>query len=187
MDVHIPRRLFSVDEYHRMAEIGIFSEDDRVELIEGEIFEMAAIGNRHAACVRRLNHYFNQYVGAQEALVDVQDPVRLSHRSEPQPDLVLLRYREDFYAAGPPAPEDVLLLIEVADSSLLFDRSTKVPLYARSGVCEVWVINLEAEEIEVYRQPSETGYGEMLRLRHGDTLAPEALPNLRLEVSSLLP
>lgn len=187
MAVHASRKLFSVDEYHRMAEAGIFSEDDRVELIEGEIVEMAAIGNRHATCVRRLNHYFNRYVGTQEALVDVQDPVRLSNRSEPQPDLVLLRYREDFYAAGPPAPEDVLLLIEVADSSLFFDRSTKVPLYARSGVREVWVINLDADEIEVYRQSSETGYGEVRRFRKGDTLFPEALPKLVLEVASLLP
>ncbi|HVR97514.1 MAG TPA: Uma2 family endonuclease [Thermoanaerobaculia bacterium] len=185
MAVHASKKLISVDEYHRMAEAGIVSENIRVELIEGEIAEMAAIGNRHATCVRKLIRQL-EGLGSQ-ALLDVQDPVRLGHWSEPQPDAVLLRYREDFYTGQPPTPQDVLLLVEVADIFLSFDRGTKVPLYARSGVREVWIINLDADEIEVYRQPSETGYGEVRRFRKGDTLSPEALPDLVLEVSSLLP
>ncbi len=186
MAVHVARKLFSVDEYHRMAEAGIFSEDDRVELIEGEIVEMAAIGNRHILCVREFNNLVTPKLGS-AAVIDVQSPLRIGDYSEPEPDLMLLRRRADSYRSGIPTPEDVLLLVEVADSSLYFDRGTKVPLYARSGVREVWVINLDAEEIEVYRQPSETGYGEVRSFRQGETLFPEALPDLRLEVSSLLP
>jgi Uma2 family endonuclease len=186
MAVHASRKLFSVDEYHRMAEVGIFSEDDRVELIEGEIVEMAPIGNRHAFCVREFTNRVTPKLGP-AAVIDVQNPLRIGDYSEPEPDLMLLRRRADSYRSGIPTPEDVLLLIEVADSSLPFDRDTKVPLYARNGIREVWVVNLDAAVIEVYRQPSETGYGEVLRLRQGDTLAPEALPNLVLEVSALLP
>jgi Uma2 family endonuclease len=185
MIMHASRKLFSVDEYHRMAEAGIFSEDDRVELIEGEIVEMAAIGNRHILCVREFNNLVAPQLGP-AAVIDVQSPLRIGDYSEPEPDLMLLRSRADRYLSGMPIPEDVLLLVEVADSSLAFDRGTKVPLYALNGVREVWVINLDAKEIEVYRQPSKTGYRKVLCFRKGDTLSPEALPKLVLEVSSLL-
>jgi Uma2 family endonuclease len=137
MALQVSRRLFTVHEYDQMVQAGILHEDDRVELIEGEIIEMAAIGSRHAACVNRLVQLFVMHVAGQ-AIVHAQNPIRLSERTEPEPDLSLLKPRPDFYAAGHPGPQDVLLVIEVADSSIGFDREIKIPLYARAGIPEVW-------------------------------------------------
>jgi len=126
MAAPLVRHRFTVEEYHRMGQAGILSEDDRVELIEGEIVEMAPVGSRHAACVKRLNALLSRRAGGR-ALVSVQDPIRLGEHSEPQPDLALLKPREDFYAAAHPGPEDVLLVIEVAETSLEYDREVKLP------------------------------------------------------------
>src|SRR6266850_3035884 len=126
-----PPRLFTVAEYYRMTEAGIFKEDDRVELIEGEVVSMSPIGSRHAACVERLSALIRHAVLNESISVRIQNPVRLSEYSEPLPDVSLVRTREDFYAAGHPAAADVVLLIEVADASLMYDRHTKIPLYAR--------------------------------------------------------
>jgi len=185
MAVELAKRLFTVDEYYQMAEAGIFSEDDRVELIEGEVVEMTPIGSRHAACVKRLNRLLSQGVGA-EALIGVQDPIRLSPYSEPQPDLTLLRPRPDFYAQAHPRPEDVLLVVEVAETSADSDRNVKVPLYARAGVPEVWLVDLSEECIETYRQPSPEGYQEVRRLRYGEQLSPQAFPEVELAVDDIL-
>lgn len=136
MSVQLLRRSFTVEEYHRMAEAGILREDDRVELLEGEIVEMTPIGSRHAACVDRLNQLGVRGVGPR-AIVRVQSPVRLGERSEPQPDLTLLRARPDFYAHAHPGPADVLLIIEVAEASADADRTVKMPLYARAAIPEV--------------------------------------------------
>src|SRR5437763_8245671 len=127
MAVAITKRYFNVDEYHRMAEAGILSEDDRVELIEGEIVEMSPIGVRHNACIDRLNALLNRYA-TPSAIVRVQGSVRLSDLSEPQPDIALLRFRDDFYGSGQPGTGDILLLIEAADSSLGYDRGVKLRL-----------------------------------------------------------
>ncbi len=133
MTPRLLRRPFTVAEYHRMAEAGVLGEDDRVELLEGEIVQMTPIGSRHAACVARLTHLFVDRLQGR-AQVNVQNPVHLSERSEPQPDLALLRPRPDFYARAHPGPADVLLLVEVAETSSDVDWTVKIPLYAGAGV-----------------------------------------------------
>ncbi|MCL0078158.1 Uma2 family endonuclease [Dehalococcoidia bacterium] len=185
MTIQMLRRLFTVEEYHSMVRAGILGEDDRVELIEGEVEEMTPIGSRHVAAVNRLNRLFSDNVG-RRAIISVQNPIRLGERSEPQPDLALLRPRPDFYSPAHPGPEDILLVIEVAETSADYDRVIKVPLYARGGILEVWLVNLEGEAIEVYQSPSLEGYHEMETLRRGDRLSPSSFPELRLAVEEIL-
>lgn len=185
MALQIARRCFTVEEYHRMAAAGILSEDDRVELIEGEIVEMTPIGSRHASCAIRLNQLFSQRLG-QRALVSVQNPIRLGERSEPQPDLALLRPRPDFYAQAHPEPRDVLLLVEVAETSGAYDREVKLPLYARAGIAEVWLVDLEHAGIEVYRQPGPQGYQFVQRVGPEARLAPQTFPDLALAVAEII-
>ena len=181
----ITRRRFTVHEYHRMAEAGILHEDDRVELIDGEIIEMSPIGERHAACVRRLIGLLTRRIG-DAAILDVQNPVRLWESAEPQPDLTLLRPRDDLYAAGHPPPEDVLLLIEVSDTSLAYDKNVKLPLYARAGIPEVFVVDLVNEAIERHTEPTEDGYSLVRRARRWEMLESITLPALTLSVDAVL-
>jgi Uma2 family endonuclease len=185
MPVQVLRRRFTVKEYYQMAQAGILSEDDRVELIEGEIIEMAPVGRRHATSVRRVIRLFSRRVG-RRAIVDIQDPIHLGEHSEPQPDAVLLRPRLDLYASGHPQPEDILLLIEVADTTASYDREIKIPLYAQAGIAEVWLVDLEGDAIEVYRQPGPEGYRQVQIVRRGEALAPEALPDLMLRAEDIL-
>ena len=185
MSVQVVRRSFTVEEYYRMVEAGILSEDDRVELLEGEIVEMPPIGSRHASSVDRLNRLFSQRVG-DRALVRVQNPVRLGPRTEPQPDLALLRPRPDYYAQAHPGPEDVFLVVEVGETSADFDREVKIPLYARAGISEVWLLDLGGGHVEVYRGPTVQGYREVRRVQRGQRLAPEALPDLDLAMDDIL-
>lgn len=185
MAVQVLRRHFTVEEYYQMVQAGILSEDDRVELIEGEIVEMTPISSRHAACVKRLNRLFSRQVGAR-ALVSVQDPIRLSERSEPQPDLALLRPRPDFYADKHPEPEDVLLVVEVAETSGGYDRGVKIPLYAGAGLPEVWLVDLETEVVESYCKSSAQGYKEVRKYHRGERLASQAVPDLELSVDEVL-
>ncbi len=185
MSVQVQRRLFTVEEYHRMAEAGILSEDDRIELIEGELIAMSPIGSRHAACVKRLVRLLDRAVG-ERAIVSAQDPIRLGRHSEPQPDVALLRHRPDFYASAHPGPEDVLLIVEVAETSADYDRTVKIPLYARHGIPEAWLVDLTEEHIEIYRQPSPQGYRETRTARRGETLHPIALPGLTIAVEDIL-
>jgi Uma2 family endonuclease len=185
MGVQLARRLFTVAEYHKMAEAGILSEDDRVELLEGEIVAMSPIGSRHAACVDRLTQYLVVQVRGR-AIVRVQSPIRLGEHSEPQPDLALLKPRPDFYASSHPGPEDVLLVVEVAETSAAGDREVKVPMYARFGVPEVWLVDLAGDQVEVFREPSAEGYREVRVLRRGESLAPAFLPDLLLPVDAVL-
>lgn len=167
-----------------MADAGLFGEDDRVELLDGEVVEMAPIGSRHAACVKWLTAFFTARLG-HRAIVGVQDPMGLSERSEPQPDLTLLRPRPDYYAAGHPAPADVLLVIEVADTTVGSDRGVKVPLYAAAGVSEVWLVDLSAGEVPSFRRPAEAGYQEVRAHTAGDRLAPLAYPDAELAVAEM--
>lgn len=154
----LPRRhRYTRDEYHRMAEAGIFGEDDRVELIEGEIIDMAPTGSQHAGTVVYLNTALQTALHG-HALVSVQNPITLDQHSEPQPDLILLRPRKDFYRASHPQPGDLLLVIEVADSSLAYDRDVKLPLYARFGIPEAWLVDLEQRRLERYTEPRHDGY-----------------------------
>ncbi len=185
MALHLPRRRFTVAEYHQMAQAGILGEDDRVELIEGEIVEMPPIGDRHAASVDRLTERFVQRF-SDVAIVRVQNPIRLGEHSEPQPDLALLRRRADFYAAGHPAPPDVFLLVEVADTSAELDRRVKIPLYARGGIPEVWLLDLQQETLTVYRVPTPDGYRAVQVLHRADAIAPAAFPDRALAVADLL-
>ena len=184
MPVQQLTRRFTVEEYYRMAQAGILSEDDRVELIEGAIVEMAAIGSRHAACVGRLTVLSS--TAQTGGIVWVQNPIRLGEHSVPQPDLALLRLRPDFYASAHPGPGDVFLLVEVSETSADSDREVKVPIYARAGIPEVWLVDLEGEVIEVYRQPSAEGYRDARQVRRGEALSPEAFPDLTLAADEIL-
>ena len=156
MATQVVRRRFTVAEYDRMAASGILTEDDCVELLDGEIDVMTPIGGRHAACVNRLNRLLGRQVG-EAALVSVQHPVRLSTLSEPGPDIALLRPRADDYAQDHPSASDVLLLIEVADTSLDTDRAVKLPLYAQALAPEVWLVDLVADQIHRYTEPHGVG------------------------------
>lgn len=185
MTVQLLRRRFTVDEYQRMGQVGILGEDDRLELLEGEIVEMAPIGSRHQATVNRLTELFSARVSGR-ALVSVQGPTRLAEDSEPQPDLMLLRRRDDFYASAHPGPADVLVLVEVSDTSTDYDREVKVPLYARHGIQEVWLVGLETDTVEVYRGPTAQGYWNLTRSVRGQDLAPELLTGIELAVDDIL-
>ena len=184
MRVQVQRRLFTVEEYHRMAEAGILSEDDRVELIEGELVTMSPIGSRHAATVARLTALLFPIRG--RGILWVQNPIRLGAHSEPQPDVALLRYRPDFYASAHPGPEDVLLVVEVAETSADYDRSVKIPLYARHGIPEAWLVDLLEERIEIYRHPTPQGYQDLHIAHRGETVRPTTLPDLELSVDDIL-
>jgi Uma2 family endonuclease len=155
------RHRLTVRDYQRMGEAGIFHEDDRVELIEGEIVDMAPIGSGHSGQVNRLSNILKLAVG-ERAIVSVQNPVILGERSAPQPDIVLLRPREDYYATAHPQAQDVLLIIEVADSSLLYDREVKLPLYAKYGIPEVWLVDVIGRHLTIYRGPESDGYQEAI-------------------------
>ncbi|WP_341737003.1 Uma2 family endonuclease [Microcoleus sp. CAWBG640] len=185
MSVQIQRRLFTVQEYHMMSEAGVFAHNERVELIEGEIIQMAAIGKRHAARVDRLADLFYDKVRT-SAIVRVQNPICLNDKSEPQPDIALVQRRADFYEASLPNSQDILLLVEVADSTVNYDRDVKVPNYARSGIQEVWLWDLEANCLEVYRNPTATGYTLMQKFEQGEIVSPLAFPDFEVSVDLIL-
>ncbi|MBC7931316.1 MAG: Uma2 family endonuclease [Rubrivivax sp.] len=185
MSVQIERRHFSVNEFDRMADAGILSEDDRVELIEGEIIEMSPIGSRHAACVRRLDALFNRRLGG-AAQVSAQNPVLIDDYSQPEPDVALLKPRADYYSEEHPSARDVLLIVEVADTSVEYDRQVKAPLYARAGVVEMWLINLHAEVVEVYTQPDNGAYRDRKQFTRGDSISFSGIPGLTISVEEIL-
>ena len=176
---------FTVDEYHRMAEAGVFHEDDRVELIDGQVVEMTPIGPRHAVCVDRLNGLLARLVG-DSAIVRVQSPVVLGQRAEPEPDVTLLRPPFERYQEVHPGPAEIMLVIEVADTSVEHDRDVKIPLYARGGVPEVWLVDLSAHRIEVYRDPAGGGYADVTSVSPGETLTPLEVPSATLSVDRIL-
>ena len=178
----VTRRRFTVQEYHRMGEVGILHEDDRVELIDGELVEMAAIGTRHFTCVNRLNRLLVGSAG-EDVIVSIRNPVRLNEYSEPQPDAALIREKD--YRESLPTPEDVLLLIEVSDSTLAYDRGTKLSRYARAGIPELWIVNLPGERIERHTDPSGDLYGHVYLIRRGETLESAALPGLSVRVDDV--
>lgn len=177
------RRRFTVDDYYRMVETGILSEGDRTELIEGEIIEMVPIGSRHAGHLNRLTALFSAAVG-DDVIVAVQNPIRLDEHSEPQPDLSLLEARDDYYTSSHPSPDDILLVVEVSDASLEYDRSTKIPLYAQHRIPAVWLINLRDHAIEVYERPDDEGYQIVHSLRGDATVEYDEL-GLRFDVEEL--
>ena len=180
----VPRHRLTVRDYHRLAEAGVLGEDDRVELLEGQLVDMASIGPRHALAVDALNELLVM-AAAGQAVVRVQNPIVLDDMSEPQPDFSLLRRPWHGYPDEHPRPPDVWLVIEVADSSLDFDLSAKLELYARSGIREFWVVDLTSNRVLVHRDPNDGGYGSVASLAMSGTLQVEALPSVTIPVASI--
>jgi Uma2 family endonuclease len=179
-DITLQRHRLTVEAYMRMGEAGIIAPDARTELIEGEVLDMAPIGTRHASTVKRLAKALG--AAGDDALVAVQDPVHLGRRSMPQPDVMLLKPREDFYGAAHPVAADVLLLVEVADSTARLDREIKLPLYARHGVAEVWVVDLDRGVLVVCRGPKADGtWRELSESPHPGRVSVAAMPALLVD------
>lgn len=167
-EIILPLHKFSTDDYHSMSEAGLF-EGKRVELLEGRIIDMAPVKSKHASVVKLLNNWLRSALSDQYT-ISVQDPISLSKYSEPEPDLAVLDFREDYYAKAHPQPKDVHLLIEVADTSLDKDQKVKLPLYAAAGIPEVWIVNLPEQQLEQYTEPAAEGYRSIRIYRAGDTL-----------------
>jgi Uma2 family endonuclease len=185
MSVQISRHRFSVDDYYRMVDAGILCERDRIELIDGEVVTISSPGPRHSACVTRTTRAFFARVG-ETALVRVQDPVRLNRHNQPQPDLSIVRPRTDFYEAGHPGPTDILLIIEVADSSLDYDRVVKARIYGESGVPEYWVVDVIGESLWRHTELRDGSYRSIRECRRGEGIAPELLPDVLIAVEDLI-
>jgi Uma2 family endonuclease len=181
----VTKRLFTVDEYYRMAEADILTEFDRVELIDGEIIEMSPIGFRHAECVNRANAFFMRAF-EQKALVSVQNPLRLTRYTEPHPDIVVLKPRDDFYSGKRFGPEDVLLVVEVSETTLRYDRKAKLPRYANSRISEVWIEDLSNNLLLVYREPAGDRFKTDLTFPRDKSVSPLAFPEALFRVEDLL-
>ena len=185
MTVQLKRRRFTLDQYHLMGHTRVLGVDDRVELVGGEIVEMSSIHTRHAGTVARIANLFATRLD-RRALVWTQNPLLLAqHQSEPLPDLMLLVPRADFYVGGLPEPPSVRLLIEVADASLYYDRQKKLPLYARSGVAESWLANVDVKRLEIHRNPGRLRYRSVRLPTASETFAPAAFPDVKLTVRDL--
>ena len=180
------KRKFTVAEYYRMAEVGILHHTERVELLDGEIIVMAPMGERHANGVRRIDRVLHRALG-DAAIISVQCPLRLDDYSEPEPDVAILRLREDEYLDSHPGPADTLVAVEVSDSSLAFDLGDKARRYAAAGIPEMWVMNLPGDCLDRLDQPGPAGYARHTVFRRGEKISPAALPDLELAVSDLLP
>jgi Uma2 family endonuclease len=178
------RRQFTVSDYARMRETGILTEDDRVELLDGEIYLMSPLGPLHIALVNRLNKLLVRQVG-DEAIVSVQSSIQLDDYSEPQPDIALLSPRDDFYAQALARPDDILLLIEVADTSLEYDRDQKLPRYAASNIPELWIIDVHQRVVEQYTQPMQGQYTQLNKILPGTSLRSKMLPNVTLSTDRI--
>jgi Uma2 family endonuclease len=185
MRAEVTKKLFSVDDYYRMLDAGILAEDDRLELIEGEIIQMSPIGNRHAACVDRATELFIVSFNGR-ATVRVQNPLRLGKYNEPQPDIVVLKRRADYYASKTPTADDTLFVVEVSDTTLRYDTKVKLPIYARTGVAEVWIENLEKDTMLVCRDHAGSNYKTQLTLRRSDSISPLVFPDVIFKVEDLL-
>ncbi len=184
MTIQITRRPFTVADYARMRETGILAEDDRVELIEGEVRLMSPIGPVHAAIVKRLNILLSRIL-PETAILSVQDPIQLNDYSEPQPDLAVLQYRTDFYAHAHPVADDVLLVIEVADTTIDYDRDEKLPRYAQAHIAEAWLIDVNQLTVEQYLQPRNGRYLVKRLLERGDTISAQSVTALHLAIDHI--
>lgn len=181
----IPHHRFTVEEYYRLGDTGVLAPDARVELLDGLIYDMLPTGPFHSSVETRLLPFFFAAAGGRW-LVRVQSPVHLDDGSEPIPDFALVKPRTDHYKEGHPQPPDVFLLVEIAQSSLPFDRKAKLVAYARAGVAEYWIVNLKARSVEVHREASPTGeYGRTSRHKTGSTVSPAAFPDLQIAVADL--
>lgn len=174
MTIQLDQRLLTVTEYHQMVEAGILSEDDPIELLNGQLIKMSPVGSSHAACVEKIDELL-KYLLRGKALVRSQNPITLSDLSEPEPDIAIVRKKDNYYADRHPIPEEVLLIIEVADSSLEKDRQAKLPLYAQAQIPQYWIVNLEKREIEAYDTPLNDQYRSRQLYLPGDEISITAL------------
>lgn len=181
----IVRKKFCTEETHKMMEVGILPEESGWELIDGEIIHRMTIGSKHAGTVKKLNRILTNLLG-EKAIVSIQDPIHVDEYNEPEPDIALLKPREDFYTENYPLPEDVLLLVEVSDSTVEFDREVKKNLYAEAGIAEFWLVNLKENTLEVYSQPKNGTYRLAQILEKGETVKSNTIENLSLDVEQIL-
>jgi len=180
----IPLR-FKVDDYYRMIELGMLKDYEKAEIIEGELIRQTPIGNKHAACVEKLNEFLRDKLGKSVSIRN-QQPIKVGDYNEPQPDLAVVKRRDDFYGNGKPTGDDCFLLIEVSDSTLDYDRNKKLPLYAEAKIPEFWLVNLQNNTVEVHTEPRESVYSLIRVLRRGETIKSESVPNLEIEVDKIL-
>jgi Uma2 family endonuclease len=185
MSAEIARYSFTAEEFERMGEAGIFRQGARLELIDGEICEMSPIGSLHAACVNFLSRLLNRLFGDSH-IVATQNPIRLDDFSEPQPDIALLRWRDDYYRGAHPTPADVLLVIEVADTTVVADRKVKIPLYARAGIAESWLVDIPEGRVEVYSNPAGGVYQKVEVFGRGAEARSHTVEGLAVSISELL-
>jgi len=185
MQIEVTKRLFTVDEYYRMGEVGIIGPEERTELIDGEVIRMSPPGNRHIACVNRANAAFVEAFG-KRAIVSVQNPLRLNIYNEPQPDIVVLQPRADFYDSTRLAPEHTYFVLEISDTSLTFDRKIKLARYATFGVPEVWIADLKHDLLLVFRDAESDSYKSSLTLRRNGSISPLAFPDAVFKAEQLL-
>jgi Uma2 family endonuclease len=185
MRMESARKLFTTDDVLKMAETGLFGDAERIELIDGEIFEMTPVGVRHVICVNRATAFFGEAFG-RAAIVSIQNPVHLNIHNMPQPDVVVFKSKDDFYASGGPTPSDVLFLVEVSDTTLRRDRNVKLPKFAASGIPEVWIEDLKHDLILVFRDPEGSQYRTQFTVRRGDSISPIAFPKSAFLVDDLI-
>ncbi len=176
---------FTVDEYYRMAETGILDEDDRVELIDGQILVMEPISPEHGGHTMALTHLFSS-LARDRALLSVQNPIQIDEYNHPQPDVVLCRLRDDFYKRSHPAPSDIYLVVEVAWTSAARDRRLKIALYGRAGIVEFWLVDIPHRTLEVYTEPSDDGYDRVARLRAGSSVRLAAFNDMEVRVEDVV-
>jgi Uma2 family endonuclease len=185
MSRQLAKYWITAHEFEQMGHAGILSPDARLELLEGAIYQMPPIGSPHAACVKFLSAQLNRLFNGR-LIVSIQDPIRLNDFSEPQPDIALLRWRDDFYRHAHPTPDDVLLVIEVADSTVESDRSYKIPLYAQAGIAEAWLVNLPDEQVELFAAPANGVYQTSRVFKRGEEAQSQTIEDLSVSVSDLL-
>lgn len=179
------RKLFTVDEYYRMLDVGVIRPDDRIELIEGEIVQMAPMSCKHGGCITYLIQVLNELVNG-KAIVNSQIPLHLNDYSEPEPDVCILKNREDFYRNAHATPKDILLVIEVSLSTLSYDLNAKIPMYANSGVIEVWVVDLENEEVHQFTEPLDGEYQNHIIHQKNETVQAQQIESAVLSVNDIL-
>jgi Uma2 family endonuclease len=184
-ELHIPRHRLTVDEYYRMAELGILPPDARVELIEGEIIDMTPQGSGHSSIISRLNERLVAAVGS-NAIVRCQMPIRLGRRSEPEPDFALVKRRADHYAGAHPVADDVLLIIEISNTTVSYDRFIKMPLYARHGIVEAWLLDIPAGRLHLFRTPRDGEFIDVSAVERPGAVCPVALPAIPIDLSGVL-
>jgi len=182
---NLRKRLINIDEYHRMAEVGILTPNDRVELILGEILNMSPVESKHSAIVKRITKLFVTAF-LDSAIVQIQDPIQIQKHSEPEPDALILKPREDFYVDKLPSPEDAFLLIEVADTTLDYDKKVKLELYAEAGIPEYWIVDANEDQILKYLQPENKQYKKMEIASIGDSINCNAFPDVTFAVKDIL-